>query len=132
MQAKSRAARPSRRASRGPSLRGWSSAPGISSSTGGATRSARAFFDDLLVPSIGLQLWAHRPCTPSRRRRVLLAVAGGLGAVTWFGKPTCVLYSAAQALVIVVDDEVPDRGGPDLRAFALGCGVACVFMFALL
>ena len=91
-----------------------------------------AFFDDLLVPSFGLQLWAHRPCTPSRRRRVLLAVAGGLGAVTWFGKPSCVLYSVAQALVIVVDDEVPDRRGPNLRAFALGCGVACVFMFALL
>ena len=91
-----------------------------------------SFFDDLLVPSIGLQLWAQRPAAPAGRRRIVLALAGGLGAMTWFGKPTCLLYSAAQALALVADDERPDRAGPDLRAFVLGCAVACVPMFALL
>jgi hypothetical protein len=91
-----------------------------------------SFFDDLLVPSIGLQLWAQRPAAPAGRRRILLALAGGLGAVTWFGKPTCVLYSATQALALVVDDERPDGAGADVRAFAVGCAVACVPMFALL
>ncbi len=91
-----------------------------------------SFFDDLLVPSIGLQLLGHRPGTPARRRRILFALAGGLGAVTWFGKPTCVLYSAAQALVLVVDDELPGSAAPRVRDFLVGCAVACVPMFALL
>jgi hypothetical protein len=91
-----------------------------------------SFFDDLIVPSIGLQLWAHRPGTSPRHRRVLFAIAGALGALTWFGKPSCVVYSAIQALAIVADDELPGAALAHLRAFCMGALAACLPMLGLL
>src|SRR5215472_7120887 len=64
------------------------------------------FFDDLLLPALALQVRAQLPGTPPRVRRWLLVGAGGLGALTWFGKPSCLLYSAGQAAALLLDDEM--------------------------
>ncbi len=85
-----------------------------------------SFFDDLLVPAVALELWALRPSTPPRARHRMFAIVGALAALTWFGKPSCLLYGAGLVLVIAVDDELPERPLPSVRAFALGCAAGCL------
>lgn len=87
-----------------------------------------SFFDDLLLPSIAFQLCAHRPGARPRERHVFLAIAGLLSALTWFGKPSCLVYTLGQAVVVVIDDELPGRRGGNLAALAAGAVGACVLM----
>jgi hypothetical protein len=80
-----------------------------------------SFFDWFLLPSIALQLAAQASRDPRARAR-RLGVAGALGVIPWFGKPTYALFTVAQLAAIVADDSLGPRK-PALRAFALG-GVA--------
>src|SRR5262249_1351675 len=50
------------------------------------TAQREAFYNWFLLPAIGLQLFAQAP--GGRARRWPFALAGALGALTWFGKPT--------------------------------------------
>ncbi len=69
-----------------------------------------SFFDWFMLPGVGLQIvaqapWAvHRGPRGQRRQALLLAVAGGLGVVPWFGKPTYVFFTMAQLMALILDD----------------------------
>lgn len=97
------------------------------------------FANWFLLPAVGLQLVAHDALRASRRlgggalvaqrRRGawLLAVSMGLGAVPWSCKPTYALFTAAQALTLVVDDDlVLER-----RARVVVCGAGVLAGLAL-
>jgi hypothetical protein len=111
-----------------------------------------SFFDWFLLPSLSLQLVAQAPWLgraegrPRRIKLALLAVAGALSVVPWFGKPTYVLFTAAQLLAIAAGAPRPTdpsgrRGGlllssPSvawLTAFAVGgaLGAASQMSFVL-
>ena len=81
-----------------------------------------SFFDWFMLPSVALQLVAQSPAggTGGRpRRRLLLAIAGALSVIPWFGKPTYVLFTLAQVVTILLDD----AGEHALLAFAAGAGL---------
>jgi hypothetical protein len=93
-----------------------------------------SFFNLFLISSIALQLYAQQPRAPGEARvseRWVLALAGALSAATWFGKPTCVLYTAVQALAIVVDDEAPLTRWKGVLSFAIGGAAAALTMIGL-
>jgi hypothetical protein len=79
-----------------------------------------SFFDWFLLPSVALQVVAQSPSMARKRGLGLLAVAGGLSIVPWFGKPTYVLFSVAQALAVIADDALPWSRRRGLLAFAAG------------
>jgi hypothetical protein len=87
-----------------------------------------SFFDWFLLPSLGLQLVAQAPRRDGGAARQqagqarLLALAGALGVVTWAGKPTYALFTAAQVFTLLVDDALARSLGRRraLSAFALG------------
>jgi hypothetical protein len=92
-----------------------------------------SFYDLFLLASIALQLAAQSPVdSPRRRRLALVALAGALTAMTWLGKPTCALFSAAQALGLALDDECPLDRKRGLAAFALGSALGAASIVALL
>lgn len=62
-----------------------------------------SFFDWFMVTGAALQLYAQRDAA---RRPWLFGVAGALLAIPWFGKPTYVLFSAGQALTLLLDREL--------------------------
>ena len=57
--------------------------------------------------SVGLQLVAQSNlrAPDSKKWRWLVFAAAALSAITWFGKPTYVLFTVAQILALLVDDE---------------------------
>lgn len=66
------------------------------------TSQREGFYSVLLFASLALQAVAH----PSRVPRRALACFGGaaaLTALTWFGKPPCVVFALLQAVVVVLD-----------------------------
>ncbi len=81
-----------------------------------------SFFDWFLLSSVMLQIVAQAGLRRAGAvwPRRLLAVAGALSVVTWFGKPTFVLFTVAQVLAVVVDDEPKLAKKPRLVTFALG------------
>jgi hypothetical protein len=82
-----------------------------------------SFFDWFLLPSLALQLVAQarwRGADSPRRQRVLLAVAGALGVIPWFGKPTYVLFTLAQLAALLADDALVLPRRRALFAFAAG------------
>jgi hypothetical protein len=90
-----------------------------------------SFFDWFLLPAIGLQLVAQSPWTPAPRQARLLAAAGALGVVPWFGKPTFALFTFVQLATIAADRlALPRRRA--LGAFAAGGAAAGLAMLALL
>lgn len=76
-----------------------------------------SFFDWFMLSSVALQLAAQK-------RPRLLATAGALSIVPWFGKPTYALFTLAQLLAL------PDRKA--LRPFALGGALGAVSQLAFL
>lgn len=101
------------------------------------------FFDWFVLASVGLQLVAQRSLRgevtralsplASVRAAPLLAVAGALTFVTWFGKPTFAIFSVVQALAILFDNELSLRRRDALAAFFLGglVGWASQILFLL-
>jgi hypothetical protein len=65
-----------------------------------------SFFDWFLLASAALQLVAQAPPPASSpgRRTPLLALAGTLSVVPWFGKPTYALFTGAQLIALLADD----------------------------
>ncbi len=65
-----------------------------------------SFFDWFLLPSVGLQLvaqgWGQVAKAP-RRQAMVLAVAGALSVIPWFGKPTYCLFTLVQLAALVAE-----------------------------
>jgi hypothetical protein len=90
-----------------------------------------SFCDWFLLPSLALQI--ARPGRTGRSRAWRVAVVAGLSTITWFGKPSFVLFTAMQlgALLVERDDVLPRLAR--LRAFVLGGigGTAIPLVFLL-
>jgi hypothetical protein len=100
-----------------------------------------SFFDWFLLPSIGLQLVAQRSLgLPAESRaprghrnaRRLLAVAGLLAVIPWFGKPTYLVFTGAQLLAIVLDDELAVPRRKAVLAFVAGGALGAALLLILL
>jgi hypothetical protein len=100
-----------------------------------------SFFDWFMLPGAALQLVAQAPWRVHRgprgqmRQARLLALAGGLGVIPWFGKPTYALFTVAQLAALALDDGLEEPFLPKaraLRAFGLGALAAAVAMTGLL
>jgi hypothetical protein len=80
-----------------------------------------SFFDWFLLPSVALQLVAQAPV--AREPRVttrLVAIAGALSIVPWFGKPTYALFTVAQLVALAADRTIAPGRAKAVRAFAIG------------
>jgi hypothetical protein len=96
-----------------------------------------SFFDWFLLTSVGLQLYIQSDSArtgagaPSpRRTKVLLAVAGALSVVPWFGKPTYFFFTVAQVAALLVDNDFAFSRRARLSAFALGGAVGALTQLA--
>jgi hypothetical protein len=102
------------------------------------TAQRESFYDLFLLPSTALALLALAPHDGEydrrarRRRRTLFVAAGLLGALTWLAKPTCVLYSAVQGVIILLDRDGPEPRKSGLLAFATGCATALIATIAFI
>jgi hypothetical protein len=94
------------------------------------TSQRESFYDLFLLASIALQLFASRPTGPRGDRRVLWVVVGLLSALTWFGKPTCAVFTALQVAVTFFDRDDPTARRARLGAIAVGAAVAAAAMLA--
>jgi len=76
------------------------------------TAQRESFFDWFLIASLGAQLVAQKMLRDegeSPRARWLLAVAGALSVVTWFGKPTNLFVTLGQLVTLLIDDVAMKR-----------------------
>jgi hypothetical protein len=94
-----------------------------------------SFADWFMLPSVALQLVAQAPWLERRSARRplhLLGVTGALSAVSWFGKPTYVLFTLAQLAALVLDRHrrLPIRRA--LVAFAIGSAAGAATQIAYL
>lgn len=77
-----------------------------------------SFCDWFLLPSIALQI--ARPANEaSRASRRVIAIAA-LSTVTWFGKPSFVLFTAMQLAVLLVDEDGPLPRRARIQGFVIG------------
>jgi hypothetical protein len=85
-----------------------------------------SFFDWFLLPAVALQLVAqgalgrHAGTLPDRRAARWLGVAGALGVIPVFGKPTYAIFVAAQLVTLLVDDGLGAGRRRALGVFLLG------------
>jgi hypothetical protein len=103
-----------------------------------------SFLDWFLLPSVALQLVAQGPARSKRadpnenagparsKRRVLLALSGALAVVPCFGKPTYLVFVAAQILTIVADASLGMPRRAALGAFLAGGAAGALSQLALL
>lgn len=94
-----------------------------------------SFFDWFLLPALGIQLLAHerlRRAAPGRRGAGWLVLAGALSAIPWFGKPTYVVFTAAQVLTVLIDGDLRLRWPKRLGLFVLGCALGASTQLAFL
>jgi hypothetical protein len=99
-----------------------------------------SFFDWFLLPAVGVQLVAQAPVRAHRgdgprRQATLLAIAGALSAIPWFGKPTYALFSVLQLVAILLDDGLRApflNVRRALGAFAAGALAASLAMLSFL
>jgi hypothetical protein len=79
-----------------------------------------SFFDWFMLVSVGLQLAASSPLGRPRLRTPLIALAGALSFIPWFGKPTYVFFTLAQLLTILLSGAPRRELRRDLATFGLG------------
>ncbi|WP_394824129.1 hypothetical protein [Pendulispora albinea] len=109
-----------------------------------------SFFDWFMLSAVALQLAAQRGLArgaavgggpgalPPRgaasivARAWPIALAAGLGAITWFGKPTYVVFTVVQLVALVVDRELGLSQKQRLGVFALGAAVGAATQLAFL
>lgn len=93
-----------------------------------------SFFDWFLLSSIALQIVAQAGLRREGAKgpRRLLGVVGALSVVTWFGKPTFVLFTLAQIATLLLDDEVKLPRKARATAFAIGGAAGALTQVAFL
>jgi hypothetical protein len=94
------------------------------------------FCNWMLLPSLGLCLWAQAPAAPwapRTTRRAALVIAGALSGIACFGKHTYALFIGAQVLAILADGDAPGSRVQRLRAYGGGIllGVAACVAYLL-
>jgi hypothetical protein len=93
-----------------------------------------SIFDWFLLPSVALQMVAQSPWRGPRAQARLVALAGALSIVPWFGKPTYALFSLVQLTALLTDGglAVPRRKafGAFATGAALGALIPLAFLFA--
>ena len=94
------------------------------------TSQRESFYDLFLLGSIALQLVASTPAGSPRGRVPWWVACGLLSAATWFGKPTCVLFTVLQATVAAFDRADPTPRRRRLAALGAGCAAATACMLA--
>ena len=87
-----------------------------------------SFFDWFLLGSAGLQLVAQAGLKDgeSKRHERLLVLAFALSVVTWFGKPTYLLFTIPQVLTLLVDNQLHIGWRRRLRLAGIGALAAVV------
>jgi hypothetical protein len=94
-----------------------------------------SFFDWFLLSSVALQLYVQSSTAAGRPGRVaapLLAIAGALSVVTWFGKPTYLFFTLAQLAALLLDRDSSVPWTRRLKAFAAGGVVGALTQVAFL
>lgn len=97
-----------------------------------------SFFDWFLLSSVGLQLVAqsglrHEDALGKLRlHRCLLVLVGALSVITWFGKPSFVLFTMAQLLALVLDNELKLPLKSRLGTLAMGGAIGALTQIAFL
>lgn len=89
-----------------------------------------SFFDWFMLSSVALQLAGQG--ARGSRQPWLLAVAGALSILPWFGKPTYALFTVAQIAVLAVDPKMAIGRGPAIGLFALGGVIGAVAPIAFI
>jgi hypothetical protein len=96
------------------------------------TSQRESFYDLFLLGSIALQLLASSPAGPTRGRAALWFSSGLLGVLTWFGKPTCALFTLLQVVVAAFDRTDPTPRRRRMTAIAAGGAAAVAGMLAFI
>ena len=97
-----------------------------------------SFFDWFMLSAVALQLFAQRRLAKGAEKDPvglgLLALSGALGAITWFGKPTYVVFTLVQLVALFADRELVLSYKRRLGVFALGAaaGAATQILFLVL
>jgi hypothetical protein len=97
------------------------------------TSQREALYAVLVYASVTLQVLGHHTRTPGRAV-LCFGAAGALTALTWFGKPPCVVFAMLQLAVLVMDRKnlgVPLRRAIGFGAAGAAASGACVLLFVL-
>jgi hypothetical protein len=97
------------------------------------TSQREALYAVLVYGSVTLQVLGHHTRIP-RRAALYFGASGALTALTWFGKPPCVVFAMLQVAVLLVDRK--NLGVPLRRAIVSGAAGAaasgaCILLFTL-
>lgn len=93
------------------------------------TAQRESYYTLFLLLAVALQVWAQG--APDRRRAALV-IAGMCSVVTWFGKPTNVIFTVLQATTLAFPGPAQSSGRRGVIPFAAGGAAACALMLALL
>jgi len=77
-----------------------------------------SFCDWFLLPSLALQM--ARPARTARGAAWRITAIGALSTITWFGKPSFVVFTVMQFFVLLVDRDVLASARAKIARFALG------------
>jgi|HubBroStandDraft_6_1064221.scaffolds.fasta_scaffold36544_2 hypothetical protein len=94
-----------------------------------------SFFDWFMLSAVALQLVAQAHWSGGespRRQLALLALAGALSVIPWFGKPTYAIFSVIQLAALLADDQLVTTRRRALAAFAAGGAMGAATQFAFL
>ncbi|CAN5731741.1 hypothetical protein BH09MYX1_BH09MYX1_58580 [soil metagenome] len=94
-----------------------------------------SFFDWFLLPALGIQLVAQdklRSSSGARGGVGWLVLSGALSAIPWFGKPTYVVFTAAQILALMIDRGLRLPWKKRLGLFAIGMTLGALTQIAFL
>ena len=97
------------------------------------TTQREALYAVLVYASLAAQVLGHQARAP-RSALWCFAASGLLTALTWFGKPPCVVFSALQLAVLVADRKglcVPLRRAIGFGAVGAAASGVCVLVFVL-
>jgi hypothetical protein len=96
------------------------------------TSQRESFYDLFLLVAIAAQLHASRPTGGARGRGLLWGLAGLASVLTWFGKPTCALFTVLQLAVVLLDRRDPLPRRRRFGAFAAGGALAALSMLGFI
>ncbi|HEY1692340.1 MAG TPA: hypothetical protein VGG39_09265 [Polyangiaceae bacterium] len=96
------------------------------------TSQRESFYDLFLLASLAAQLQASRPWGGKRGRTWWWTAAGLASVLTWFGKPTCGLFTVLQVAVTWFDRRDPTPRRRRLAALSAGGAVAAALMLGFI
>ena len=86
-----------------------------------------------ILPSVALQLLATgKIATEEKPKRWawVIALAGALSVIPWFGKPTYALFTAIQLVTLAIDRHLPIRAWKLIALFLLGGAIGALTQIA--